>query len=91
MISFLGEVVASGYLFLEKVERQSFQAAKWTEHGLEVNEKRGNQNDCECFACLTACILISVPPGDLPNPGIEPKSLTLQANSLPAEPQGKPF
>ena len=61
MISFLGEVVASGYLFLEKVERQSFQAAKWTEHGLEVNEKRGNQNDCECFACLTACILISVP------------------------------
>ena len=29
-------------------------------------------------------------PGDLPNPGIEPRSPTLQANSLPAEPQGKP-
>ena len=29
-------------------------------------------------------------PGDLPNPGIEPRSLSLQANSLPAEPQGKP-
>ena len=29
-------------------------------------------------------------PGDLPNPGIEPMSPTLQANSLPAEPQGKP-
>ena len=29
-------------------------------------------------------------PGDLPNPGIEPRSLTLQADSLPAEPQGKP-
>ena len=28
--------------------------------------------------------------GDLPNPGIEPRSPTLQANSLPAEPQGKP-
>ena len=28
--------------------------------------------------------------GDLPNPGIEPKSPTLQADSLPAEPQGKP-
>ena len=27
-------------------------------------------------------------PGDLPNPGIEPRSLTLQADSLPAEPQG---
>jgi len=30
-------------------------------------------------------------PGDLPNPGIEPRSLALQADSLPAEPQGKPF
>ena len=29
-------------------------------------------------------------PGDLPNPGIEPRSCTLQADSSPAEPQGKP-
>ena len=29
-------------------------------------------------------------PGDLPNPGIEPWSPSLQADSLPAEPQGKP-
>ena len=29
-------------------------------------------------------------PGDLPNPGIEPRSPRLQADSLPAEPQGKP-
>ena len=28
-------------------------------------------------------------PGDLPNPGIEPRSPTLQADSLPAVPQGK--
>ena len=27
--------------------------------------------------------------GDLPNPGIEPRSPTLQADSLPAEPPGK--
>ena len=27
----------------------------------------------------------------LPNPGIEPRSPTLQADSLPAEPQGKPI
>ena len=27
--------------------------------------------------------------GDLPNPGIEPRSPALQADSLPAEPQGK--
>ena len=29
-------------------------------------------------------------PGDLPNPGTEPGSPTLQVDSLPAEPQGKP-
>jgi len=33
---------------------------------------------------------IFLSPGDLPNPGIKPRSLTLQADSLPAEPQGKP-
>ena len=27
--------------------------------------------------------------GNLPNPGIEPRSPTLQEDSLPAEPQGK--
>ena len=30
-------------------------------------------------------------PGDLPDPGVEPRSLTLQADSLPSEPPGKPF
>ena len=29
-------------------------------------------------------------PGDLPNPGTQPRSPTLQADSLPTEPQGKP-
>ena len=29
-------------------------------------------------------------PGDLPNPGIKPRPPALQADSLPAEPQGKP-
>ena len=28
-------------------------------------------------------------PGDLPNPGIEPRSPALHVDSLPAEPQGK--
>ena len=33
----------------------------------------------------------SIPsPGDLPNPGIEPRSPALQGDSLPVEPQGKP-
>ena len=30
-------------------------------------------------------------PGDLPNPGIEPRSPALQADSLPSEPPGKPL
>ena len=30
-------------------------------------------------------------PGDLPNPVIEPRSPALQADSLPAEPQGRPI
>ena len=30
------------------------------------------------------------PPGDLPDPGIEPESPVLQADSLPAEPWRKP-
>ena len=30
------------------------------------------------------------PPGDLPNPGIEPSSPPLQVDSLPSEPPGKP-
>ena len=30
------------------------------------------------------------PPGDLPNPGIKPRSPTLQADSLPSEPPEKP-
>ena len=31
------------------------------------------------------------PPGDLPNPEIEPRFPALQADSLPSEPQGKPI
>ena len=31
------------------------------------------------------------PPGDLPNPGIEPRSSALQADSLLSEPPGKPI
>ena len=30
-------------------------------------------------------------PGDLPNPGIKPRSPALQADALPSEPRGKPM
>ena len=50
--------------------------------------------DYTVHGILQARILEWVPfpsPGDVPNPGIELKSPTLQADSLPAEPQGKPM
>ena len=48
--------------------------------------------DCTVHAILQARRLewVAFPsPGDLLNPGIEPRSPTLQADSLPAEPQGE--
>ena len=50
--------------------------------------------DYTVHGILQARILEWVPfpsPNDLPNPGIEPRSLALQADSLPSEPPGKPF
>ena len=35
-------------------------------------------------------VLPCLPPGDLPNPGIEPRSPVLQVDSLPPESPGKP-
>ena len=49
--------------------------------------------DCTVHGILQARILewIAFPsPGDLPNPGIKARSSELQADSLLAEPQGKP-
>ena len=49
--------------------------------------------DSIVYGILQARILewIAFPsPGDLPNPGIKPRSPTLQADSLPAELPGKP-
>ena len=47
--------------------------------------------DYTVHGILQARILewLSPSPGDLPNPGIEPRSPTLQTDSLPNEPQGK--
>ena len=53
-----------------------------------------NPMDYSVHGILQAGILewVAVPsPGDLHNPGIKPRSPTLQAYSLPAEPPGKPI
>ena len=52
-----------------------------------------NPVDYTVHGILQARILEWVPfpsPGDLPNPGIKPRSPSLQADSLPAKLQGKP-
>ena len=41
-------------------------------------------------ALILECVAICPSPGDLPNPGIEPRSSALQADSLPSELPGKP-
>ena len=49
--------------------------------------------DCIVHGILQARVLewVAFPsPGDLPNQGIESRSLALQVDSLPAKPQGKP-
>ena len=45
---------------------------------------------CDPMDCNTRVCSLSLLQGNLPNPGIEPRSPALQADSLPAEPQGKP-
>ena len=42
------------------------------------------------YGVLQARINTSPSPGDLPDPGIEPRSPALQADTLPAEPEEKP-
>ena len=77
-VGLLGSWVLKGGLpkfFLKLLSSVWLFVTPWTIHGI-----------------LQARILEWVPfpsPGDLPNPGIEPRSPALQADSLPAKPQGK--
>ena len=51
-----------------------------------------SQQGSSVHGIFQARVLEWVPsPGDLPNPGIEPRSPTLQADALPSEPPGKPL
>ena len=56
----------------------------------EEKEIKGIQISKEVKLLLFADNITFPSPGDLPNPGIETRSLTLQADSLPDEPQRKP-
>ena len=48
--------------------------------------------DCSQSSRQGSCSGLPFPsPGDLPNPGIKPRSITLQADGLPSEPPGRPY
>ena len=58
-------------------------ASPWTiAHQAPLSMGLSRQGDWSGLPCP--------PPGDLPNPGMEPGSPTLQADSLLSEPSGKP-
>ena len=73
----------------------------WSRHGRVFHCYRcGKAQSCPTLCSPMGCTEFSRPeywsryhfpsPGDLANSGIEPRSPTLQADSLLAEPQGKP-
>ena len=65
---------------LSESESYSVMSDSLRPHGLYWNSPGQN----------TGVVSFSLLQGKLPNPGIKARSLALQADSLPAEPQGKP-
>ena len=53
-------------------------------------ERTDYSNSLESESESRSVLDLFASPGDLPNAGMEPKSPTMQADSLPAEPPGKP-
>ena len=65
------------------------QPASSSVHG----DSPGKNTGISCHALLQGIVPAqewNTPPGDLPNPGIEPRSPALQVDSLPSEPPRKP-
>ena len=54
-------------------------------------QPHGLYSPWDCPGQNTGVGSLSLLQGNLPNPGIEPRSPALQADCLPAEPQGKPI
>ena len=67
--------------------------SEWKSEVIQSCPALCNPMDYIVYGILQARILgwVAFPsPGDLPHPGIEPRSPALQVDSLPAEPPGKP-
>ena len=69
----------------ESLSRVPLFATPWTV-ARQAPLSMGILQTVDCYWSGLPC----PPPGDLPNPGIEPRSPTLQADSLSAELPGKP-
>ena len=79
-----GQQVPTSYLFNIWVsESHSVMSDSLWPHGLYSPWNSPGQN--------TGVGSLSLPQGNLPNPGIEPRFPALQADSLPAELPGKPY
>ena len=71
-------------LLLSRFRRVQLCVTLWTvAHQAPLSMEFSRQEYCSGFLCP--------PPGDLPNPGTEPRSLALQADSLPRSHQGSPI
>ena len=70
----------------EKSESRSVVSDSLRLHGLYTVHEILQARILECVALLSSREF----PGEDPNTGIKPRSPVLQADSLPAEPQGKP-
>ena len=69
----------------------SFSSENETHSVMLVSVTPRTLQSMELFGSEYGRVRIPFPsPGGLPNPGIKPRSLILQVDSLPAEPQGKP-
>ena len=99
---FPGKNTGVGYHFLPQgifptqgPESPSLPGRFFTTEPLKVNITQSFLTLCDPLDCPWNSLgqntgVGSLFQGGLPNPGIEPRSPTLQADSLPAEPQGKP-
>ena len=70
-----------------------FSVADWAQEGQIVGRIREHLCKILCIEFFRQKYWSGLPfpsPGDLSNPGIEPKSPALQADSLPTEPLGNP-
>ena len=86
-LSYWGAGVSKGknheHFIRAVLSRVRFCATPWTEaHQAPLSMRFSRQEYQSGLPCP--------PPGDLPNPGIKPRSPAPQAESLPSEPPGKP-